>query len=207
MARAALALVELRHERHRHAFLRRDLLGAELVDRVVVACADRGPVTEVDLVLAEVALALRALHVHARAFHRHPDAPDQRLDARGVEQRVVDAVGRGFDQVSIAGFPSLAIGALEDHELELGADQRVQAALAQALELSAQDLPGRNRDRLAVLLECVRQHHRRAGLPRHQAKRREVGLELEVAEASIPARQPVALLRRHVDVGREQVFA
>ena len=52
-------------------------------------------VAEVDLVLAEVALALGVLDRHARAGHRVADPADQRLDARGAEQRVVDVVEVG----------------------------------------------------------------------------------------------------------------
>ena len=66
VARVALALVELRHEGDRHALLGGDLLGAGLVDRVVVGRRQRVVVAEVDLVLAEVALALRVLDAHVR---------------------------------------------------------------------------------------------------------------------------------------------
>ena len=59
VARVALALVELRHERERHLFLRGDLLRPRLVDRVVVARDERVGEEERDLVLAEVALPLR----------------------------------------------------------------------------------------------------------------------------------------------------
>jgi hypothetical protein len=61
VARVALALVELRHERDRVALLGRELLGAVLVDRVRVGGRQRVLVGEVDLVLAEVALALGVL--------------------------------------------------------------------------------------------------------------------------------------------------
>ena len=67
VAGVALALVQLGHEGDRHALLGCDLLGAGLVDHVVVGGGQRLVVVEVDLVLAEVALALRVLHSHARA--------------------------------------------------------------------------------------------------------------------------------------------
>ena len=44
-------------------------------------------------------------------------------------------------------------------------------------------------------------------MPRQKSEGGQVRLQLEVAKAPIPARQPVALLRRHVDVGRQQVLA
>ena len=59
-----------------------DLLGAVLVDRVVVGAAQRVRVAEVDLVLAEVALALRVLDRHPGRRHLVADPPDQRLDPR-----------------------------------------------------------------------------------------------------------------------------
>ena len=207
VAGAAFSLVELRHEGDRHALLGGDLLRAELVDRVVVAGAHRGAVSEVDLVLTEVALALRAFHVHPRAFHRGADPADERLDVGRVEQRVVDAVRGGLGQVPIAGIPRLAVRAAEDHEFELGADLRRQTTPGQAPELRAQDLPRRDGNRLTRLLERVGQHQRGAWMPGHQSERREVGFELEVSEASVPTGQAVALLRRHVDIGGQQVLA
>ena len=44
-------------------------------------------------------------------------------------------------------------------------------------------------------------------MPGQQPQRGQVGLELEVAEAPIPTGQAVALLGRHVDVGRQEVLA
>src|ERR1700674_56478 len=207
VARAALALVELRHEGDGHRLLGGDLLGAELVDAVVVAHADRRAVAEVDLVLSQVALALRALDVHPGALHRVADPLDERLDVGGVEQRVVDAVGRRLRQVAISRLPRLPVGGTKDHELELRAHLRGQPARVEALELAAQDLPRRHLDRLPAFAIGVRQDERRTGVPRNQAQRRQVGLQLEIAEPAIPTRQAVPLLRRHVDVGRQEVFA
>src|SRR5438552_14409984 len=126
VARAALPLVELRHEGDGDSLLGGDLFRAELVDRVVVAGAHRAAISEVDLMLPEVAFALRAFHVHARAFHRGADPPYERLDVGRVEQRVVDAVRGCLGEVAIAGIPRLAIRAAEDHEFELAPDLRRQ---------------------------------------------------------------------------------
>src|SRR6478735_12272834 len=73
MAAVSFALIELRHERQALAVLVGDLLGAVLVDGVVVAGEPRVVVAERDLLLTEVALALDTLAVHARAVHTAPD--------------------------------------------------------------------------------------------------------------------------------------
>jgi hypothetical protein len=92
VAGVPLGLVELRHERERHPFLGSDLLGAGLVDDMVVGGPERLVVAEGDLVLPEVALTLRRLHHHARRSHLVADTPQQRLDPTGPEDRVVDVV-------------------------------------------------------------------------------------------------------------------
>ena len=59
VAGVAIAMVELRHEAQRLAVVGSDLLGTVLVDRVLVPGADDLVELEGDIVLAEVALALR----------------------------------------------------------------------------------------------------------------------------------------------------
>ena len=70
VARVALELVDLRHEGDRRAVLVRDLLGSQLVEGVVVGHPQRLLIAEVDLVLAEVALALRVFQLQTRRLHR-----------------------------------------------------------------------------------------------------------------------------------------
>ena len=130
VARVALALVELRHERERLALQERDLLGAVAVDDVVVGHPQRLLVAEVDLVLAEVALALGVLDEHARARHAEPDRAHDRLDHRRAEDRVVDVVGVGGPQVAPALGARRLVGLVEEDELELRARVGVPAALA-----------------------------------------------------------------------------
>ncbi len=207
VAGVALALVELRHERERHALLRRDLLGAGLVDHVVVGGGERLVVAEVDLVLAEVALALRVLHSHAGAGHRVADAADQRLHARGAEDRVVDVVEVGRIEVAVALAPGLLVGVAEDDELELGARVRRPAALGEPGQLAAQDLARRGRHVGAVVPLEVRHHQRGRVMPGDDAQRVEVGAHREVAVAARPRRHRVALDGVHVHVHREQVVA
>ena len=77
------------------------------------------------------------------AHHRVADAPDQRLDARGAEHRVVDVVLVGRVEVAVALAPGLLVAVLEDDELELGAGRGRPAALGQPRELAAQDLARR----------------------------------------------------------------
>ena len=82
VARVALALVELGHEADRRALLVGDLLRRVLVDHVVVGHREGVAVAEVDLVLAEVALALRVLDADAGGRHVQRIGADHVLDHR-----------------------------------------------------------------------------------------------------------------------------
>ena len=207
VARVALALVVLGHERERVSVLPGDLAGAVLVDRVVVGHLQRSRVAEVHLVLAEVALALGVLDRDAGARHAQADRPQHLLDHRGAEDRVVDVVGVGRRDVVIALRPRLVVAVAKQEELELGADVGRPASLGQPVELAAQDLPWRGQHRRSVLpLEIG--HHKRGSLqPGDRPQRRHVRLEDEVAVARVPRRHLVALHRVHLDVHREQVVA
>ena len=115
----------------------RDLLGARLVDHVVVAGAQHTVEQEADLVLAEVALPLGRLHVHAGRVHLVADLAQHRLDLAAAEDGVVDVVEVGGREVAVAGEPGLLVRVLEDDELELGADEGSVARVAQPVELLA----------------------------------------------------------------------
>jgi hypothetical protein len=91
-------------------------------------------------VLAVVALALGVLDAHLGLDHGVADAAQERLDARGAQHRVVDVVAVGRRQPAVGAVPGVLVGVLEDHELELGAGERLPAALGEALHLAAQDL-------------------------------------------------------------------
>jgi hypothetical protein len=66
-------VVGLRHEGDRAAVEMRDLLGAVLVDRMVVRHRERVRVAEVDLLLARPGLALGALHGDPGSVHEVAD--------------------------------------------------------------------------------------------------------------------------------------
>ena len=80
VAGVALALVVLRHEGEAHALLGGDLLRAELEQAVLVGLLDERVVPEGDLVLPEVAFALRRLDDHAGRAHRATDSSEQWLN-------------------------------------------------------------------------------------------------------------------------------
>jgi hypothetical protein len=207
VAGVALARVELGHEGQGHALLGGDLLGAVLVDDVAVTGPARLVVEEGDLVLTQVALALGRLHHQPGAGHVVADPPQQRLDPRGAQHRVVDVVLVGRRQVAVAGVPGLLVGVPEDEELQLRADVGRHPGLGQAFGLPGEHLP-RGRDHGAPVLPAqVGQDHRRAGVPRHRPQRREVRLHHEVAVAAGPGGHRVALDGVHVDVDRQQVVA
>jgi hypothetical protein len=195
----ALALVVLGHEADRHLLLGPDLLGPVLVDCVAVGDAERVAVAEVDLVLAEVALAFGVLDRQAGTAHRVADPADQRLDARAAEQRVVDVGEVGWTQVAVGLGPGVLVAVVEDEELELRARGGAPALLREALELSLEHLAGRGDDRRAVLPPEVRHAHDRCRMPRHWPQSGQVGAHREVAVAALPRRHLEAVDRRHVE--------
>ena len=142
-----------------------DLLGAVLVDGVVVAGDQRVVVAEGDLLLAEVALPLHAFAVHAGAVHAETDVAQQRLHPGGGVNGVVDVVVGGFGQSPVPGRPGLAVGVVEHHELQFGADEGLQPALGQSVQLGAQDAARRRRHRRAVDPGQVGHHQRGARQP------------------------------------------
>ena len=183
--------VVLGHEGDRELLLRGDLLGARLVDRVLVGDPQRRPVVEVDLVLAVVALALGALHRQARRAHLVADLAQQRLHARPAEHRVVVVVEVGRLEAAVALLGRLLVGVLEDDELELGAGEGLQPALGQALQLRAQDLARRGDDRRAVGPAQVGEAERRSLVPGDHPQR----LEVRAASRSRRSRAPTRTSR------------
>ena len=207
VAGAALALVELRHEGQRLALLGGDLLGDGLVDRVVVAGRQRVGVEEPDLVLAEVALALGALHVQPGVVHRVPDGAQERLGAGGPEDRVVDVVLVDRRQVAVRRVGGRLVGRVEGDELELGAGQRLPPLGRGLVELGAQDGARRLDHGGVVEPDQVALHHRGRRQVGEHPDRPVVEDELHVAVAALPGRDRVAVDGVHVDVDREQVVA
>ncbi len=207
MARVALAGVVLGHERDRLAVLGGDLLRAVLEDDVAIAGGQRVAVVEVDLVLAEVALAFGVLHAHARAVHGVADRAQQRLDARRPEDRVVHVVAVGRGEADVALVPCLLVAVLEQDELQLGAGVGRPAALGEAGELAAQHLARGGDDVRAVLPLQVDEAERRGGQPRHRHQGGEVGRHHEVAVAARPRGHGIAVDRVHLHVDGQQVVA
>ena len=172
------------------ALLGGDLLGAVLVDRVVVGGPQRLAVAEVDLVLAEVALALRVLD-------RQPGGRPSRCGSGGSAAR--PARCRAASSRRCRGWPArgrgsrfcqaVLVGVVEDDELELGAGVGDQAALGEPRELAAQDLARRGDD-LARRRPTARSASSITVPSCHGIGRSvvEVGLHHEVAVAAAPTR-------------------
>ena len=207
VTRIALALVVLRHEGDGHSLLGGDLLGSVLVDHVLVGGSQRVGIAEVDLVLAEVALALGVLDHQTGAGHAVADPADQRLHPGRPEYRVIDVVEVRGLEVSKALVPRLLVAVTEKDELELGGRVRRPAPLGQPRELPAQDLPRRGDHVRSVGPGDVREAQRGPLVPRDPAQRVQVRAHLEVAVAPLPRRHRVAVDGVHLDVHREQVVA
>ncbi len=184
-----------------------DLLGAVLVDHVVVRHRDRVGVAEVDLVLSGPRFPLGGLHADAGAVHPVADLPDQRLVVGRGEDVVVEDVRDRGGEVPVVLRVRLFVALLEQEELELGAEHRRVAERLGALDLGFQHLPRRGLDVRTVMREHVAEHERRALEPRDAAKGREVRREPEVAVALVPARERIAGDRIHLHLEREQVVA
>ena len=130
MAGVPLGRVHLGHERQAVAVPGRDLLGAGLVDDMLVRGGQRVVVPERDLVLAEVALALGRLDRQSGAGHAVADVAQQRLDPAGAEHRVVHVVPVGGHQPSVTGVPGLLVRVLEHDEFEFGSGHGGPAEVA-----------------------------------------------------------------------------
>ena len=210
VAGVALALVELGHEGERLAVLRGDLLGAVLVDRVLVGGSHHLVVLEGDLVLAEVALALGRLDDQPGAEHAVADVAQQRLDPAGAEQRVVHVVLVRRGEVAVAGGPGLLVGVVEDDELELGAGEGdAGPARRRARPGPAGSAAGSRRRR------CARRPARPGrtmtiAVPGIQGTGCRVSrsrTNSHVAVAALPRADGVAVDGVHVDVDGQQVVA
>ena len=207
VARVALELVDLRHEGDRHAVLVRDFLGSQLVEGVVVGHPQRLLIAEVDLVLAEVALALRVFQLQTRRLHRQADRTNHVLDHRRAEDRVVDVVRVGRLEVAVSLVARRIVRLAEQDELELRSNLCVPAAFGKALKLRTQDLARRLDHGRTVVVHDVGDAEHGALKPRHRPQRRKVRLQHEVPVARLPARQGEPRQRHHLHVDREQVVA
>ena len=200
-------VIRLRHERDRAPVQVRDLLRAVLVDDVVVGHRQRVVVAEVDLLLARPRLALRALDAHARRVHPVSDLPHQRLAIGRREDVVVEDVRDRRRQVAVVLVVRLLVGLLQQIELELRADHRLEPARLRALDLRAQHLTRRG-DAPATR----RPRRRRTGpapCPRATASAaaspgREPARSRRTRAPRTPSRTPA---RVHLHVEREQVVA
>ena len=169
VAAVAFALIVFRHERQGFAVLVGDLLGAVLVDGVVVAGHQRVVVAEPDLLLAQVAFALDALAVHAGALHAQPDVAQQRFHPGGRQHRVVDVVVAGRGQPAVTGPPGVPVGVVEDHELEFGCDESPPAPCSASRSSCARRMPrGAGYHGSPAVPGQVGHHQRGARQPRQQ---------------------------------------
>ncbi len=207
-ARPGLGHRPFRHERDRDVVQRGDLLGAVLVQGVMVGVGQRVGVRDVDLVLALAELALAELDGDAGAPHVVAHLPDEPLVLRGLQHVVVHDVARARPGIAVPAVGHLVERVLEQVELELGPGLDQVAHLGGGRDLGPKDRAWSDGGRLArLLVGDVADHHRGLLEPRAQPQRRDVGDHPEVAVPRVPARIGVAGQRLHLHVDREQVQA
>jgi hypothetical protein len=160
-----------------------------------------------DLLLPGAPLALAALDPDARAQHAVADVAVDPLLLGGLEDVVVLGVVADRLEIRIPLLLGDLVRVLEEDELELGGDQHAVAGGGGALHLTLQDAARRLLDRMAVVIDQVAEDERRLLEPRDAPERADVAHRVEVLVAGLPARQPVAGQRVHVDVDGEQVGA
>ena len=131
----------------------------------------------------------------------------QRLVVGRREHVVVEDVRHRRRQPAVVRRVRVGVRLLEEEELELGAELGLQPVRLEPLELAAEHLPRRGRDRRAVLPADVAEHERVPLDPRDPPQRREVGPQHEVAVAPLPARDLVAGHGIHLHLEREEVVA
>ena len=172
----------LRHERREVAVLLRDLLDAVLERERVVRAGEAPSGREVDLPLRPGVLAVRRDDVDADLRHLVEDPADRRHVV--VPERVEDVVAGEQRLVRVAG---------QEVELELRPDQRLEPHRTSPLERPAEDVPGRRRERRAVVPLRVADEPRRPVGPRHDRGRLRVGEQQLIA---VPALLVVEGARR-----------
>src|SRR5262249_19846387 len=180
------------------------LLGAVLVDHVVVRGRDRFAVAEVDLLLPRAPLAFAAFDHDAGAQHAVADLAMDELLLAGLEDVVVLGVGADRLEALLALRAGVVVGVAEEYELELGGHEHAIATGLRTFHLPAENATGRLLDRPSVLILEIAEDESRLLQPRDAAERRPVADGVEVLVSRRPARAPVAGEWRHVDVDREQ---
>ena len=109
-------------------------------------------ITEVDLVLTEVALTLRVLDLQPRGLHCQANRANDVLDHRRAKNGVVDVVGIGWLEIAVGLLTRRLVGLAIQHELQLGANLRGPSPLGQTRQLSPQDLAWRLGDGRTVVV-------------------------------------------------------
>ncbi len=185
-----------------------DFLAGILDDRMIVRRVERVGIADVDLFLPGLGLTLGVLDRDPRPEKPVADRPHHVLFLGGAHDRIVDVVaGKGL-KIVVAFVEELVEALFEQEELKLGRHHRLEPQRAGAGDLALENGAGRMGDLfVGVVVKDVAHHHRRSRQPGHTAQRGQVGLVDIVAIARLPVGRAVALDRRHLEVGGQQVVA
>jgi hypothetical protein len=206
--RADLSWVPFRQEGYSAAIGPGDFLDRMLGNGVMVGAIKRFGITDVELFLPGLGLALGVFHRDPSrkemVAHRAHDA----LFLGGLQDMVILIVGADRRQFAIPRTGQITKALLEQEELELGRHHRRISERLEPRDLDLQDLPRRLRDRLmGVVVEKIAQHHCGSLEPGHAPHGGEIRLHHIIAVARLPAGRRVAVRGRHFEVGGKHVVA
>ena len=200
--------VVFRHEGRGLALSIGDFLGGGLGEDVVVGSGQRVGISDVDLFLTGVCLALGALDRDARAVERVADRSHHALFLGGLEDVVVFVIGADRGQVAVAVIMRLGVAVLEQVEFQFRGHHCGHARICQPRDLRLQDRAWGHWDiGLASVIHRVAEHQSGTFLPRDAAQGAHVRLHHVVAVALRPTGGFIAGDRLHFDIYRQQVVA
>ena len=203
-----LVVMPFRQERHGVALLPANLLGGMFGNAVMVGCQHRLGISDVELLLSGLGLALGILDWDTSSPQMIAKRAHQMLFLGGLQDIVILVIAADRRQVAEAGFADVIEALFENEEFQLGGHHRLEAKRPCAGHLTLQHGARRMRHLfMRLVVEDVAKHKHRALKPGQPPDCRQVGLHDVVAITRFPGCGLIALRRRHLQIGGEQIVA